>query len=63
VASSEARRLAAASKSKYGYAPPLSVYTSGVWTLEPQRVLAWTNFPRDATRFDFDADPRTDSRD
>ncbi|HZA32575.1 MAG TPA: pyridoxamine 5'-phosphate oxidase family protein [Propionibacteriaceae bacterium] len=62
VASSEARRLAAASKAKYGYSPPLDVYTSGVWALEPQRVLAWTNFPRDATRFDFDLDPRTDSR-
>ena len=61
MASSDARRLAAASKAKYGYAPPLHVYTSGVWTLEPRRVLAWTDFPGDATRFDFDLDPRTDS--
>jgi hypothetical protein len=54
VASSDARRLAAASKGKYGYAPPLRAYTSGIWGLEPRRVLAWTNFPQDATRFDFD---------
>jgi hypothetical protein len=54
LASSDARRLAAASNAKYGYAPPLRAYTSGVWVLEPRRVLAWTNFPQDATRFDFD---------
>jgi Pyridoxamine 5'-phosphate oxidase len=53
MATSDARRLAAASKLKYGYAPPLRTYTSGVWTLEPRHVLAWTNFPQDATRFDF----------
>jgi hypothetical protein len=55
MATSDARRLAAASKLKYGYAPPLRTYVSGVWALEPRRVLAWTNFPQDATRFDFDA--------
>jgi Pyridoxamine 5'-phosphate oxidase len=54
MAMSHARRLAAASKVKYGYAPPLRTYTSGVWALEPRRVLAWTTFPQDATRFDFD---------
>ena len=49
-----ARRLAAASKSKYGYGPPPTSYAeSGVWRLRPQRVLAWTQLPRDATRFTF----------
>ena len=55
MASSDAGRLAGTSEVKYGYAPPLRTYTSGVWVLEPRRVLAWTNFPQDATRFDFDA--------
>jgi nitroimidazol reductase NimA-like FMN-containing flavoprotein (pyridoxamine 5'-phosphate oxidase superfamily) len=48
-----AERLSELSKAKYGYGPPASVYRSGVWRLEPVRVLAWTQFPRDATRFTF----------
>ena len=51
-----ARRLAAASKEKFGYAPEPSSYTStGLWCLRPSRVLSWQQFPRDATRFIFDA--------
>jgi nitroimidazol reductase NimA-like FMN-containing flavoprotein (pyridoxamine 5'-phosphate oxidase superfamily) len=50
-----AGRLSGASKSKYGYAPPPQAYAeTGVWCLSPQRVLAWEQFPRDATRFEFD---------
>jgi nitroimidazol reductase NimA-like FMN-containing flavoprotein (pyridoxamine 5'-phosphate oxidase superfamily) len=49
-----ARRLVELSKSKYGYAPPPSVYArEGSWRLEPERALAWERFPRDATRFTF----------
>jgi hypothetical protein len=49
-----ARRLATASRAKYGYAPPVSSY-AGALGLFPRRVLAWTALPRDATRFRFDA--------
>jgi pyridoxamine 5'-phosphate oxidase-like protein len=48
-----ARRLAAASKDKYGYAPPAEMYTAGVWALRPERVRAWSSFPTDVTRFRF----------
>jgi len=48
-----AKRLAAASRTKYGYAPAVSDYQKGVPTLFPSRVLAWTAFPEDATRFRF----------
>jgi nitroimidazol reductase NimA-like FMN-containing flavoprotein (pyridoxamine 5'-phosphate oxidase superfamily) len=48
-----AERLWAASNEKYGYAPPLSAYLAGVWTLSPTRVLAWTDLTADATRFLF----------
>ena len=51
----QARRLVAASKAKYGYAPPAKAYRSGVWTLLPERVLAWTELHVDATRFLFAA--------
>jgi hypothetical protein len=50
----EARDLTAASKGKYGYAPPPEAYTAGVWRLAPRRVLAWTNLGEDPTRFTFD---------
>jgi hypothetical protein len=46
-----AKLLVTASKEKYGYAPSPQAYLAGVWCLRPQRVLAWENFPRDATRF------------
>ena len=49
----EAEGLVAASRTKYGYAPPVEAYLSGVWTLSPTRVLAWTDLTVDATRFVF----------
>jgi hypothetical protein len=48
-----AGRLAAASRRNNGYAP-LGAYKDASG-LCPRRVLAWTAFPRDATRFRFDA--------
>jgi nitroimidazol reductase NimA-like FMN-containing flavoprotein (pyridoxamine 5'-phosphate oxidase superfamily) len=48
------RRLEAASRAKYGYAPPPGAYET-VRVLHPRRVLAWTAFPTDATRFRFRA--------
>lgn len=49
-----AARLVASSRKKYGYAPSEGDYQKGVTTLFPSRVLAWTTFPKDATRFRFD---------
>lgn len=46
-------RLIAASKQKYGYAPPADAYAGGVWCLRPSKVMAWTSLPVDATRFRF----------
>jgi PPOX class probable F420-dependent enzyme len=43
----------AASKQKYGYAPPAGAYAGGVWRLRPSKVMAWTSLPVDATRFRF----------
>ncbi|MGI8809452.1 MAG: pyridoxamine 5'-phosphate oxidase family protein [Acidimicrobiales bacterium] len=48
-----AARLVRASKAKYGYAPPPSAYTNGVWRLRPRKVMAWSALPSDATRFHF----------
>ena len=48
-----AEALSAASKAKYGFGPPASVYREGVWALTPARVLAWTDLTVDATRFVF----------
>lgn len=51
-----ARRIAAAG-SKYGplgYAPKPEEYLTGTWAVEADRVLAWTAFPNDATRFRFE---------
>jgi len=48
-----AQTLHERSKAKYGFAPPPSVYASGVWRLRPVRVLSWEQYPRDATRFLF----------
>ena len=48
-----ANDLVAASKAKYGYAPPVEAYLGGVWALRPRRVLAWTELNVDATRFLF----------
>jgi hypothetical protein len=48
-----AHRLADLSKAKYGYGVSADVYMTGVWRLRPARVLSWSEFPRDATRFVF----------
>ena len=48
-----AEALVATSKEKYGYAPPVDAYLSGVWTLAPAKALAWTDLTADATRFVF----------
>ena len=45
--------LVAASRQKYGYAPPADAYAGGVWRLRPSKVMAWTSLPVDATRFRF----------
>jgi hypothetical protein len=53
-----ARRLTEPSRTKYGYAPDPKAYAGpGGWRLRPRRVLAWTRFPRDATRFLFPPEP------
>jgi hypothetical protein len=49
----EAACLAAASKAKYGYAPPVEAYASGAWAVSPRRVLAWDGVAEHATRFEF----------
>lgn len=48
-----AERLSAASKAKYGYGPPPSVYLGGVRALRPRVARAWTDFTVDATRYRF----------
>jgi hypothetical protein len=49
-----ARRLSERSRAKYGYgSDPAGYVESGVWCLKPDRVLAWEQFPADATRFVF----------
>lgn len=52
-AEDEAESLAAASRTKYGYAPSPKAYLDGVWRLTPRTVLAWQVFHLDATRFHF----------
>ena len=49
----QAHRLAALSTSKYGFAAPAEAYLTQTWLLSPTRVLAWDDFPNDATRFRF----------
>jgi hypothetical protein len=49
--SEQAQTLAALSKAKYGFAAPVEAYMAQIWLLSPTRVLAWDNFPKDATRF------------
>ena len=47
-----ALRLAAASKEKYGYAPNPEAYEGpGIHVFQPRKVLAWSKFPKDATRW------------
>ncbi len=49
-------RLAEESKKKYCYGFSADDYakTPGVFVLRPRKVLAWKNFPKDATRWRFD---------
>jgi hypothetical protein len=54
----QARDLATLSTSKYGFAAPVEAYRARIWRLSPTRVLAWSDFPKDATRFRFDAAPQ-----
>jgi nitroimidazol reductase NimA-like FMN-containing flavoprotein (pyridoxamine 5'-phosphate oxidase superfamily) len=52
--SSVTQRLAAGSKKKYGYSPPPEAFVAGgVWVFRPTLALAWTQFPKDATRWKF----------
>ena len=47
-------RLAEASAQKYGYAPKPEDYgKGGVFVFRPRMVLAWKQFPKDATRWRF----------
>jgi nitroimidazol reductase NimA-like FMN-containing flavoprotein (pyridoxamine 5'-phosphate oxidase superfamily) len=48
-----AARLAAASAAKYAVSSDSSEAPEGLWCLQPQLVLAWTQFPDDATRWHF----------
>ena len=46
--------LSKASTEKYGYAPDPETYeTGGVYVFRPNVVLAWKQFPNDATRWEF----------
>lgn len=47
-------RLVEASAQKYGYAPQPEAYEAGgVYVFRPRVVFAWTQFPTDATRWQF----------
>ena len=50
---SVAQRLAAAARTKYGYSQSAAEYLTGVWRLQPAKVLAWNTLYVDATRFRF----------
>jgi hypothetical protein len=46
--------LATASKEKYGYAPRREDYQKGgIYVFRPDVVIAWKQFPKDATRWRF----------
>jgi hypothetical protein len=46
--------LSKASADKYGYAPkPEDYERDGVYVFRPEVVLAWKQFPKDATRWQF----------
>ncbi|MGH9753302.1 MAG: pyridoxamine 5'-phosphate oxidase family protein [Blastocatellia bacterium] len=50
-------RLIEISKKKYGYAPKPEDYEAlGTYVLRPRWVLAWKQFPKDATRWHFQRD-------
>lgn len=50
-----ASHLARLSADKYGYGSPAEAFLVPLWQVTPSQVLAWTDFPRDATRFTFPA--------
>jgi hypothetical protein len=52
-----AERLAAASNAKYPEykMTPESYSGPGPWAIRPRKVVAWTNFAKDPTRFRFDS--------
>jgi Pyridoxamine 5'-phosphate oxidase len=52
-----ASHLARLSADKYGFGSPADAFLVPMWQVTPSRVLAWTEFPRDATRFTFPAEP------
>jgi hypothetical protein len=49
-------RLSQTSKAKYGYGFEPEAYetTHGVYEFQPRIVVAWSDFPKDATRWDID---------
>ena len=48
-------RLADASATKYGYRPKPEDYEKpGTYVFRPRKVLAWKQFPKDATRWQFE---------
>jgi len=50
-------RLAAVSASKYGYTPSPEEYDGGgLYEMRPEVVLAWKEFPKDATRWRFEGE-------
>jgi len=49
-----AQQLAAATTLKYGYPQSAESYVTGVWRLQPAKVLAWTLLYVDATSFRFE---------
>jgi Pyridoxamine 5'-phosphate oxidase len=51
-----ASHLARLSADKYGYGSPTEAFLVPLWQVTPSRVLAWTEFPKDATRFTFPAE-------
>ncbi len=50
------RRLSQAYTAKYaesGYSPGPETWEQGIYRVRPRRVLAWTTFPTDCTRWEF----------
>ncbi|MEV5893936.1 pyridoxamine 5'-phosphate oxidase family protein [Nonomuraea fuscirosea] len=50
----QARRLADATRAKYGLDSGPDTYAQGCWSLTPSRAIAWTALATDATRFTWD---------
>ncbi len=49
-------QLQAGSKEKYGYAPPAEMYQpGGVMVFEPRIAVAWSQFPKDVTRWELNS--------